>query len=890
MCKSKEEGGQRCTAHTRPRYDAFIAEIDACPPGMFGRAQREQVRQRFEMEGENAVNIVANHASTGGRNPGWKDIERDIERFKQAGMEASLTAFMQSQLNLGRARGDANAEATQTIQRQTRLAKARTEGWRQKGSKDLMKPTKNLVPGNSCSDVVPQIADGWRAEDNEGVTPDQVTFGSNNVLNWRCPQGHLIEGRVNLVVSRLRDEGKWPLCPECQPHRQRQFQAAQQNLQQLVGVLDGDAKAFECISPAMRFSLLRKAGLLNAGRGDMQRDLSMSIVHGDLTLDDVMRADDLAKIDKKIREDLNEDEANLGAIANIEVDDTKTRSTSTSTAVKQTMASAGVLALVEGDEELTGHIMRENIDNLWEHAYLNPDGLDRITRLVNAERDRSVFAAELADRFTAELDTVRNMPLPDGYQTERTLPDGTTVTMDPTLMQRRFMYEVERNRRYMNWSGTGAGKTIAATLAVQNAGARETVIVCPKQVIGQWSDEFTNGFGDRVQVRIGLPDHDEPPAPDGVNRVWIANYDKFQGEDDAVEAKTSRLIGRVDAIVYDEIHSAKRSDPGTSSRRRNALEKFTDAAGEANPDLVVIGASATPVVINLEEAASVLRLVEGPDSKSFPTAPTIKNAAAAHHRLAAAGMRHLPTYPTKLNPPRDVTVDISDRVAHVHARVQAIQKARQQAGKPGNRVHPATMERALLPEKLPAITDAVRNANGPSVVYTEYTHGMVEPMKAHLEREGFRVRTYTGNETDRERADALRAFRDGQADVLIGSRPLSTGVDGLQNVSNNLVVASMPWTAAADDQLVGRLQRRGQQRDVNVTYVLTEAKVGKTRWSWCKDNRRNRIKFRRSLADAAVDGVIPDGILDSGNAGAEESATALNSLVTAFSKSQQASA
>ena len=76
MCKPQSEGGQRCVAHTRPRYQAFIAEIDACPPGLFGRAQRERVRQRFEVDGENALNVVANHAST----TGYKDIERDIDR------------------------------------------------------------------------------------------------------------------------------------------------------------------------------------------------------------------------------------------------------------------------------------------------------------------------------------------------------------------------------------------------------------------------------------------------------------------------------------------------------------------------------------------------------------------------------------------------------------------------------------------------------------------------------------------------------------------------------------------------------------------------------------------------------------------------------------------
>src|SRR5215212_8043496 len=41
---------------------------------------------------------------------------------------------------------------------------------------------------------------------------------------------------------------------------------------------------------------------------------------------------------------------------------------------------------------------------------------------------------------------------------------------------------------------------------------------------------------------------------------------------------------------------------------------------------------------------------------------------------------------------------------------------------------------------------------------------------------------------------------------------------------------------------------------------LTFAKVGTERWSWC-DSKMQRLRFKKSIADAAVDGVVPEGHL-----------------------------
>jgi hypothetical protein len=86
-------------------------------------------------------------------------------------------------------------------------------------------------------------------------------------------------------------------------------------------------------------------------------------------------------------------------------------------------------------------------------------------------------------------------------------------------------------------------------------------------------------------------------------------------------------------------------------------------------------------------------------------------------------------------------------------------------------------------------------------------------------------------------------------------------VDGLQNVCNKLIINVLPWTNAEFEQLKGRIYRQGQARDkVTMVIPITFANVNGQRWSWC-DSKMQRLRFKKSIADAAVDGVVPEGHL-----------------------------
>jgi hypothetical protein len=145
-----------------------------------------------------------------------------------------------------------------------------------------------------------------------------------------------------------------------------------------------------------------------------------------------------------------------------------------------------------------------------------------------------------------------------------------------------------------------------------------------------------------------------------------------------------------------------------------------------------------------------------------------------------------------------------------------------------------------------------------TLIYTHYVEGIDRTLRDALEQAGWRTGFFTGDDKS-----GLDGFLHGDVDVLIGSSAIGTGVDGLQQVCNRLIINVLPWTAAEYEQLKGRIYRQGQTRDrVQVIIPVTFAEVNGERWSWC-DSKLNRLRFKKSVADAAVDGVVPEGHLRS---------------------------
>lgn len=587
-------------------------------------------------------------------------------------------------------------------------------------------------------------------------------------------------------------------------------------------------------------------GLLDSERSGLGR----AVASGRLSRDDLLAlAEDPDAIDDVVSDDLGVlDEADL-----VEVEDPAERMPGRDPG--EVLAGAPVLlAGVEGIEELAGFVESTRVALLWDAAF-DPERRGRVEEVMSVPQEDG-FAERIRLRFRDELEAALAVPTPPGWGFR---PHPGAPVSQPNLMQRHVADRVAVLRRFGNWSGTGAGKTVSAVLASAHIDAGVTVVVCPNNVVDGWVSTITGCLPDARVVSRTL----EPVWADGTGPRWqVVNFDVLsqEGAEDAV----GRLAGAVvpGMVVIDEVQFAKRTSGSAESRRRAALEALLVASAEARPDLAVLGMSATPVVNDLHEAKSLMNLICGGGHDDLPDRASVNNAMVVHRRLVTTGIRWKPgKVPVAESRPRVDAGHLVDEVAGL-----------------GRDVHPQHVEAVLLPARLGAIVDACQD--GPTLVYTEHIDGVVAPMTAALEATGLRVGMFIGETPAEERRANLAAFRDGELDVLIGSRTVGTGVDGLQYATNRLVFATLPWTAAGYDQAVGRLHRHGQDAS-RVEVVVPVAEIVLPDGSvWSYDELRlRRIRFKRTLADAAVDGVPPEGMLMSDRKATREALRRLRELV-----------
>jgi superfamily II DNA or RNA helicase len=308
----------------------------------------------------------------------------------------------------------------------------------------------------------------------------------------------------------------------------------------------------------------------------------------------------------------------------------------------------------------------------------------------------------------------------------------------------------------------------------------------------------------------------------------VLNYDKFNQED-STNLILNLVKEKIDFVILDEIHFVKKRDEESSQRRRN-LDGLMTAVRKKNNNVKVLGLSATPVVNNLMEGRSLLELITGKLYDDVAIRPTIPNAVTLYEKLSTISIRELPQY----------NIDIRSKDIEVNAV------------KPQNfsikylKSNPLAIEQFLTDARIPEI---VKLIDGQTIIYTEYVTNVIEKLSKAVEGAGHSYALYTGSDHS-----GLKRFLDRKVKVLIASRPISVGVDGLQHICNRLIINTLPWTNAQYQQLLGRLVRKGQIRDVVHVYIVKADISGypydKLKW--------NRIEFKRTLADCAVDGRLPE--------------------------------
>jgi Hypothetical methyltransferase/Type III restriction enzyme, res subunit/Probable Zinc-ribbon domain len=694
------------------------------------------------------------------------------------------------------------------------------------------------IQSTSLISIYPDyIAQYWDYEKNDklSIYPDRFTRGSTKEAWFRCPiDGYEWKTKIGGITR-----SSWSLgnsgCARCGSGWTLEA------IRQFVSSLE---VYIPTLTPAELYKIFEQAGVLGTTNSEGLK-IAKDIVRGKLkgqklrnfidskevgvsncesNLDVTLDADnELGILDETLQSGDPQSFENPGSPGFQEdVDDTPELP---KVKVQKSLEFLSSHIVASADQEAIDFFTASRRNRIWAEVFEDESAVEAIESFTDEGYGRQV-----RDQFLDEYNQARDMAIPSGWDFR---VNGKVTP--PNLMQKLAAVRLRSQRRMLNLSLTGTGKTIGGILSSRLIDAHLTVIICPLDTIPNWNGEIKQVFPDsKVTTKNFNPYWIN--IEDGHHYI-ILNHEMFQQPSTGDHIRQLLDRYQIDLIIIDEIHRCKQRSDDMSKRREMILMLITNAT-ERNPDLHVLGMSATPVINNLKEGKSLVELVTGIERSDLGEKASINNCMRLHQAFVTLGIRSKVKPKIKINKV-SLPVDCSHLIDEIREEGTSILK----------------MEQILTRARIPEILKEIKPK---TIVYTHYVEGIVDQLKEAIEAEGWTVGFHMGG--DKSGRDG---FINGSIDVLIASSAMSTGVDGLQRVCDRLILNIPPWTSAELEQLEGRLNRQGQVHDsltilMPVTYGLDDGE----HWSW-DEGRLARLKNKQTVADAAVDGVLPEGQLRS---------------------------
>ena len=617
-----------------------------------------------------------------------------------------------------------------------------------------------------------------------------------------------------------------------------------------------DSKVIYQWDEAVLYSFLLRKGVLNLN-GNRHLDFLNNLAKASKTKVGLAAIEDYATSDSEIPPDtsryssdeIDEDAeiidteietATSEELANL-VEEDSTLDSDVISPIERILSTTEILESISVDEEAIQFYVAYSINQLWKNAFLDEEGT--IKQVQTLEKKDNKYRNLVIKTFLEDFNNSKNLKIPENY-----IFSDDQKLIEPFLMQKYVAYKINQLSHFGNFSGTGAGKTLSAILASRIMDSKVTLIICPNDVVSHWDKNANQIFSDSHVTTHR--DVFSAKRDESRHQYWVLNYDKLNQDSSRDDID---ILGKqkIDFIVLDEIHFSKvtHDTEKSKSKRRDVLEFLLTLARKRNPELKVLGLSATPVVNNIHEGKSLLELMSGKIYDDISTRPTVPNAVTLYEKITLNSIRYKPNY----------QITVTENVAEVEAeRPTGTSLAELNS-------RPLAIEQYLTDARIPEI---VKRIDGPTIIYSEYVGTAIPGKPTILEKiaEAVKEKNYSYGFYTGDDHTGLQRFLDKKFQVLIASRPISTGVDGLQSVCTNLIFNTLPWTHALYQQIIGRIVRTGQGKNkVNIHHI--KASIGGYGYD---EMKLNRLKFKRTLADCAVDGLLPEkNLISAGQASKE---------------------
>ena len=462
------------------------------------------------------------------------------------------------------------------------------------------------------------------------------------------------------------------------------------------------------------------------------------------------------------------------------------------------------------------------------------------------------FEEELNKRFEEQSKAIEEMEANGPEIFKHTLKD----------QQRLTVLELANRDFFLNYSETGAGKTKAAISSAFYLGLKHVIVFCPHSVIKTWNKQINeanfvkseNVVENEVLIQYGCDDF----------TFEIFNYDKFNTSARA-NSKMKEIIEskKYDLVVFDEVHRLKNKDSNTYQ----FLSMLIHALRKLNPGLKILGATATPITTSNKDLQGIYEILSGKVADELTMGNLANRLINANKILETSGFGYFPK--SKLTV-RYNSIESDELFAPgqngngiFHTELANIDGTSIEQECIKSRGNVSKIEDLHMFLKFDSYKHLVKKG---TVIYTEYTYGdriLMELKDLVEDNLGLSATIYSGECKDSEfgsdstnNRTSLDDFVEGKKDVLIGTKSMCEGVDGIQWVSNRVILHTIPSVWSVMHQLIGRFDREGSNFieegvDVFVPMIVFQLPDGKTT---SFDKRRWKIAMFRKQKDDITKG------------------------------------
>jgi SNF2 family DNA or RNA helicase len=371
----------------------------------------------------------------------------------------------------------------------------------------------------------------------------------------------------------------------------------------------------------------------------------------------------------------------------------------------------------------------------------------------------------------------------------------------------------------------GLGKTVQALRAASMVGAETGLVTCPASVRFSWLDHITEEFG-----------------AEAAGGWQVVSYDQARRLAAGAAANPTLLRDKYDVWIGDELHFCKTLE----SQRTHAILGGNGLARRARYKWCLSGTFAPnhrPIELfpMLKALAPKFRDITF-DEYTRKYCGAFYDGRAWNYKGAQNldELRELMDgfilrrTQAEVYPNRRAPIVTPVPVALSHGDLEYVTAIEDEIGGREMRISSRFEDHSALGDAsrlLRALGNAMRGhvarfvddllAVEDKVVVFAHHSDVIDWLKVNFASKGYRPVVYRGGMSDTQKADIVAQFQSPECRVFIGQRQAAgTGINGLQKVCSTMVIAEPSWTPGETEQLIGRLDRIGQEDPIVNAYIM----------------------------------------------------------------------